>query len=91
MLVRLITPILKVILALLEKAFALTREKSNPPFPYDQSTKTITLPKTQEKEILRLAATGKKAEAVKKVTKLTGAGLRVSKDYVDNLVSTRER
>jgi ribosomal protein L7/L12 len=38
---------------------------------------------------LFLIQTGKKVEAVKRVTELTGAGLRISKDYVDSLVKPR--
>jgi ribosomal protein L7/L12 len=43
------------------------------------------LPADIKKEISRLVSTGDKVEAVKRVTRLTGAGLRVSKDYVDGL------
>jgi len=85
MLARLIAPVLRTILALLEKAFETTRQKSTPPFPYDKNTNTITLPPDVEREVLQLVWAGNKVEAVKKATRLTGAGLRVSKDYVDNL------
>jgi ribosomal protein L7/L12 len=34
---------------------------------------------------------GNKIEAVKRVTELTGVGLRVSKDYVDNLALDNKR
>jgi len=36
-----------------------------------------------------LVLTGQGVEAVKRVTELTGAGLRVSKDYVDSLAPQR--
>jgi ribosomal protein L7/L12 len=39
--------------------------------------------------LLFLIQTGKVAEVVKRVTELTGAGLCVSKDYVDGLVKPR--
>jgi ribosomal protein L7/L12 len=45
----------------------------------------ITLPKEVERQLRRLVAEGNKVEAVRQVTRLTGAGLRVSKDYVDSL------
>ena len=81
----LIRPFLKAVLVILEKVFQLTRKKSTPPFPYDRKTKTITLPADVEKELYRLILNGDKVEAIKRVTKFTGAGLRISKDYVDNL------
>ena len=36
-----------------------------------------------------MAINGDKPKAIKQVTELTGAGLRVSKDYVDNLIMNR--
>ena len=76
------------ILSVLEEAFELTREKSVPQYPYDQQAKTIRLPANIESELRRLVLAGDKIEAVKRVTRLTGAGLRVSKDYVDGLATT---
>jgi ribosomal protein L7/L12 len=81
----LIRPFLKAVLVIMDKFFQLTRKKSTPHFPYDKRTSTITLPSEVEKELRRLISTGNKVEAIKRVTKLTGAGLRVSKDYVDSL------
>ena len=49
----------------------------------------IRLPPDIEDELRVLVQMGKKVEAVKRVTELTGAGLRVSKDYVDGLVKPR--
>jgi hypothetical protein len=69
----------------LDKAFLARQNNPNPPFPYDKDTNTIQLPKSVEKELCSLLGQGRKVEAVKRVTQLTGAGLRVSKDYVDNL------
>ncbi len=75
------------ILAMLEEAFAKFRKKVKPPFPYDAKTQVIRLPHTIEEELRHLILTGKKVEAFRLVTELTGAGLRVSKDYVDSLVT----
>jgi ribosomal protein L7/L12 len=72
-------------LVVLEKVFALRRKKAVYPFPYTRRTHTISLPAQIEREVRRLVSTGKKVEAMKRVISLTGAGLRVSKDYVDTL------
>ena len=74
------------ILAWLEEQFARVRKKVTPLYPYDQKTNTIHLPQNIEKELRLLVLMGNKVKAVKRVTELTGAGLRVSKDYVDNLM-----
>ena len=87
----LIRPALKTVLVILDKFFQLTRKKATPPFPYEQRTNTITLPSDVEKELRRLISDGDKVEAVRRVTKLTGAGLRVSKDYVDSLPKRSRR
>ena len=77
------------LLDLLEEMFEESRDRSVPPqYPYDQTTDTIELPKKVEKRLRRLVLAGNKVEAVKQVTRLTGAGLRVSKDYVDSLVTS---
>lgn len=81
----LIRPFLKAVLVILDKFFQLTRKKSTPPFPYNKKTNMIILPSEVEKELRRLISTGNKVEAIRRVTKLTGAGLRVSKDHVDSL------
>jgi ribosomal protein L7/L12 len=72
-------------LVVLEKVFALRRKKAVYPFPYNRSTHTISLPVQIERELRRLVSTGNKVEAMQRVISLTGAGLRVSKDYVDTL------
>jgi len=72
------------ILQWLEK-FERVRKKTIPPFPYDSKTNAIVLPYEIESELRYLVLTGQKVEAVKRVTQLTSAGLRVSKDYVDSL------
>jgi hypothetical protein len=73
------------ILAMLEEAFAKFRTKVKPRYPYDAKTDVICLTPHIVEELRFLVLTGKPVEAVKRVTELTGAGLRVSKDYVDNL------
>ena len=78
-------PVLQAILVVLEKVFALLRKKAVYPFPYNAKTHAISLPAQIERELRGLISTGKKAEAMKRVISLTGAGLRVSKDYVDQL------
>jgi len=78
-------PVLKAILVVLEKVFALLRKKAVYPFPYNAKTHTISLPAQIERELRGLISTGKKVDAMKRVINLTGAGLRVSKDYVDQL------
>src|SRR5262249_9211950 len=78
-------PVLQALLVVLEKVFVLLRKKAVYPFPYNKSTHTISLPAQIERELRRLVSTGNKVEAMKRVISLTGAGLRVSKDYVDQL------
>jgi hypothetical protein len=74
----------------LETLFEAERDKSiPPPYPFDKNFNMIRLPKEVEEHLRQLARTGHKIEAVRQVTKLTGAGLRVAKDYVDSLI-TRE-
>jgi hypothetical protein len=76
-------PVLQAILVVLEHVFALLRKKVVHPFPYNAKTNTISLPAQIERELCGLISTGNKVEAMKRVISLTGAGLRVSKDYVD--------
>ncbi|HEX3033887.1 MAG TPA: hypothetical protein VHT73_01985 [Thermodesulfobacteriota bacterium] len=90
MLNRLIGAILKAFLVILDKVFILTRKRVTPLYPYDKKTKTVILPKEVEKEILRIISSGNKAEAIKQITRLMGAGLRTSKDYVDRLDKQRK-
>jgi ribosomal protein L7/L12 len=85
MLKRLLASVLKAFLIILDKVFFLARKKVVPLYPYDKRTKAITLPKEVERQLRCLVADGNKVEAVRQVTRLTGAGLRVSKDYVDSL------
>jgi hypothetical protein len=72
-------------LVVLKTIFALIRRKGVSPFPYKRTTNTITLPAQIDHALHGLVAVGKHVEAVQRVTRLTGAGLRVSKDDVDQL------
>lgn len=79
-------PFFEVFLWSLDKLFQITRKRVEPTYPYDRKTRKIILPKNIENEIYQMAIKADKPKAVKKVTELTGAGLRISKDYVDNLL-----
>ena len=79
-------PFFEVFLWSLDKLFQITRKRVEPTYPYDRKTRKIILPKNIENEIYQMAIKTDKPKAIKKVTELTGAGLRVSKDYVDNLL-----
>ena len=76
----------KSILFFLGMAFVIARDKTTPKLPYDKKTKTVVLPAKITREVRHLVVTGQKIEAIKRVAQLTGAGLRISKDYVDSLV-----
>jgi ribosomal protein L7/L12 len=75
----------------LEDSFERTRKKTVALYPYNKQTNTIILPPEIEKTLRQLVLTGDKVEAVKRVIELTGAGLRVSKDYVDSLEASSKR
>ena len=78
------------LLATLENLYERVRTKMPVLYPYDERSKKISLPPDIEAELRRLMATGKlddRVEALKRVTHLTGAGLRISKDYVDGLAA----
>ena len=70
-------PEIDTFLTSLDEAFQKTRKKTVPIYPYNKQTNTITLPPDIEKTLRDLILTGNKIEAVKRVTELTGAGLRV--------------
>ena len=84
-------PEIEEFLAQLDETFQRTRPKTVALYPYDKRTNIITLPPDVEKTLRQLILSGEKTEAVKRVTDLTGAGLRVSKDYVDNLAANIKR
>lgn len=76
-------------LSSLEEMFEAARDGSKPPpYPRDEKTGKISLQPHVEMELRQLATPGGEIEVVRKTTKLTGAGLRASKDYVDNLTGT---
>ncbi len=74
-------PILKALDDLYEKH----RKKIVPLYPVDKKTGKIELPEDIVAELKFLMLVGRKPEALKRVTELTGAGLRTSKDYIDGL------
>ena len=76
----------KKLLDLLEELYEKVRKPVVPLYSYDKSTGSIKLPARIDKELRDLVINGNKPEAVKRVSQLTGAGLRISKDYVDSLV-----
>ena len=70
----------------LDQLYQSRQNNSNPPYPVDPKTKRIELPQYIDRELIGLCEQGDKPKAVQHVTKLTGAGLRISKDYVDALL-----
>jgi ribosomal protein L7/L12 len=70
----------------LEEEFERVRPKIKPAYPIDEKTGEIHLPRDIERQLRKLTLAGNKPEAVKRVATLTGAGLRLSKDYVDSLI-----
>jgi hypothetical protein len=56
-----------------------------PIYPYDKQTETIHLPDETAAEIKALWQSGKHPDALKRVMELTGAGLAISKRYLDGL------
>lgn len=73
------------ILKALEELYEKHRKKIKPLYPYDKKTNTIHLPDEIVADFKFLILAGNKVEAIKRVAELTGAGLRISKDYVDDL------
>ena len=75
------SPILKTLEDLYEKE----REKITPLYPVNKKTGKIELPDEVITDLKFFLLVGNRPAAVKRVCELTGAGLRVSKDYVDDL------
>jgi ribosomal protein L7/L12 len=73
------------ILKMLEELYEQERKKVIPLYPYDKRTNIIKLPDEIVADLKFLLLAGNKPAAVKRVAELTGAGLRMSKDYVDGL------
>jgi hypothetical protein len=78
------------ILASVEEEFAPGGKRVTPLYPFDSHTNAIRLPPSIDDKLRGLVLSGNKVEAVKCVIELTGAGLRVSKDYVDSLTKERQ-
>jgi ribosomal protein L7/L12 len=74
-------PILKALEDLYEKE----RKKIIPLYPFDKKTGKIELPEDVIADLKFFLLVGNKPAAVKRAAELTGAGLRMSKDYVDVL------
>jgi ribosomal protein L7/L12 len=73
-------------LAMLEELYEKERPKIKPLYPVNKKTGKIELPEEIIAELKFFLLAGNKPAAVKRVAELTGAGLRVSKDYVDGLL-----
>ena len=74
------------ILDILEKLYECRRPKIKAKYPYNRETDTIHLPPEVIVELKEFLAIGEKPKALKRVAELTGASLRISKDYVDDLL-----
>ena len=74
-------PILKILADLYEQQ----RPRIKPVYPLDPKANTIHLPPEIVQELQTLVRTGHKPAALKRVAELTGAGLRLAKDFVDAL------
>jgi len=73
------------ILKALDDLYEKTRKKVVPLYPVNKKTGKIELPDDIVADLKFLMLVGRKPEALKRVAELTGAGLRISKDYIDGL------
>jgi hypothetical protein len=73
------------ILMALEKLYDKSRPKVSPLYPVDKRTGRIELPEDVIADLKFFLLVGNKPAAVKRVAGLTGAGLRMSKDFIDSL------
>lgn len=73
------------ILKALEDLYEKERKKIVPLYPFDKKIGKIELPEEVIADLKFSLLVGNKPTAVKRVAELTGAGLRLSKDYVDGL------
>ena len=73
------------ILKAIEKLYEKKRKKVTPLYPVDKKTGKIELPEEVIVDLKYFLLVGNKPAAVKRVAELTGAGLRMSKDFVDSL------
>jgi ribosomal protein L7/L12 len=74
------------VLKKLEILYEQERPKIKPAYPYDRKTERINLPDEILSDLKSFLLAGNKVAAIKRVAELTGAGLRISKDYVDALL-----
>lgn len=74
------------ILDILEKLYEWRRPKTEAKYPYNRETDTVHLPSGIVAELKEFLATGKKSKAIKRIEELTGVSLRISKDFVDDLL-----
>ncbi len=73
------------ILQVIEKLYEKLRRKIVPVYPVNKKTDKIELPEEIIADLKFFLLAGNKAVAVKHVVELTGATLRMSKDFVDGL------
>ena len=69
----------------IEELYEKERKKIVPLYPFDKKTGKIELPEDVIADLKFFLLVGNKPAAVKRVVELTGAGLRVSKEFVDGL------
>jgi len=73
------------ILQAIEKLYEKERKKIVPVYPVNKKTGKIELPEEVIADLKFFLLAGNKTAAVKRVVELTGATLRMSKDFVDGL------
>ena len=73
------------ILKALEELYEKNRKQITPLYPVNKKTGKIELPEDVIADLKFFVLVGNKPAAVKRVAELTGAGLRLSKDFVDSL------
>lgn len=74
------------ILDILEKLYEWRRPKIKANYPYNRETDTVHLPPEIIAELKEFLEAGEKPNALKRVAELTGASLRISKDFADDLL-----
>lgn len=68
-----------------EEALKSRRQFPVPPYPLDTKSNKIRLPGSVRQEVRLILQKQGKPAAMQRVMHLTGAGLRVAKEYVDKL------
>lgn len=69
----------------LEQWYAANRVPRVPLYPPEPQSEKLKLPPHVEAKLSKLIREGRKIEAMKEALDLTGAGLRLAKEYVDEL------